>query len=161
MSTVRFLFEYRAIRAMVEIQRALTEDLTQFVAMEQAIGTREFITPYSLEEHAQKIADSELVYLRILDAAALVGFLILGLDSDGISVEFRRIVVSTKGQGIGQAAMRQLEHFCRTDLHRTRIWLDVFATNNRARHLYEKLGYVQFGNTELNGKPVMLYEKAL
>ena len=146
---------------MLEIQRALTTDLPQIVSMEQEEGTKEFIMPYSLEEHTRRIAEPELVYLRIVNDEALVGFFILGLDADGTSVEFRRIVVSTKGKGVGQAAIKLMEQFCQAELCRNRIWLDVYANNDRGRHIYEKLGYVQFGSTEHEGAPMLLYEKLL
>ncbi len=146
---------------MVKVEKASAEDIPQFVSMEQAKGTKEFIIPYSIEEHERRMADSKMVYLRILNGMALVGFIILGLDDDGTSVEFRRIVVSIRNNGIGQEAIRQMEHFCSTVLVRTRIWLDVFASNDRGRHVYEKHGYVQFGKTEHNGSAILLYEKVL
>jgi RimJ/RimL family protein N-acetyltransferase len=44
---------------------------------------------------------------------------------------------------------------------RRRIWLDVFEHNARGRHVYEKLGYRRFDSGELDGKPLLLYEKQL
>lgn len=153
---------------MVEVQEILIEDqkesfeeLSRFVSMEQADDTKEFIVPYSIEEHARNVMDPDLVYLRILNHGALVGFFILGLDAARNSVEFRRIVVSAKGKGIGQEAIKQMEHFCLAELSRSRIWLDVFSKNNCGRHVYEKLGYVQFGSGEHEGATLLMYEKNL
>jgi RimJ/RimL family protein N-acetyltransferase len=146
---------------MVQVKEALHEDLPSFVAMEQATDTMEFIIPYRLEDHAQKFADPALVYLRILDDGVLVGFFILAMDADGRSVEFRRVVVSTKGKGIGQQAIKLMEDYCRTALGRSRMWLDVFAHNARGRHIYEKLGYRHFAESTHRGKTLLLYEKPL
>ena len=145
----------------VQIERAQRKDLSLFERMEQDPDTRDFIIPYSREDHVEKFANPNIVYLRLLFNEELVGFFILGLDLDDVSVEFRRIVVATKGKGIGQMAIPEMEDFCRCELNRKRIWLDVFAHNDRGRHIYEKLGYCQFGSSAFDGKPLLLYEKRL
>ena len=146
---------------MVEVARAFAEDVLAIAAMEQEPGTKEFILPSSLEEHSEKMTDPDIVYLRITHEDALVGFFILALDSDESSVEFRRIVVTTKGKGFGQGAVTQMEHYCRTELRRSRVWLDVYEHNTRARHIYQKLGYRTFGHTAHEETHLLLYEKQL
>src|SRR6266542_3613187 len=49
----------------------------------------------------------------------------------------------------------------RDELSRGRVWLDVFETNKRARHVYEQCGYCTFGSFEHEGKTLLLYEKAV
>lgn len=129
--------------------------------MEQAQDTRQFVLPYSETEHVRNILDSSFVYLRILEAGELVGFFILVLDSERNSVEFRRVVVSDKGKGIGQSAIAAMEQFCKAQLHRTRIWLDVFEHNHRGRYIYEKLGYERCGESDNEGRRLLLYQKTL
>lgn len=146
---------------MLKLEKALRGDLAIFTALEKEPDTRKFIFPYDLEIHAQKLADPDLIYLRILVDKNLEGFIILALEPDGFSVEFKRIVVATKGIGIGQLAIVAMEEFCRVDLGRSRIWLDVFEYNHRGRHIYEKLGYRRFGENVINGKALLLYEKKL
>jgi RimJ/RimL family protein N-acetyltransferase len=107
------------------------------------------------------LRDPGLVYLRIIADDKLKGFVMLALDPDQSSVEFRRIVVSTKGLGIGQSAIAKMEEFCRVELGRSRIWLDVFEYNHRGRHIYEKLGYRRFGESVIDGNVLLLYEKTL
>jgi len=145
----------------VNIEKAIFDDLSQFAAMEKETGTCEFIDPYPHFEHQSKFSDPTFVYLRITNDGVIVGFFILVFDSDGYSIEFRRMVVSEKDKGIGQAAMRQMEAFCRDELGRSRIWLDVFADNQKARHIYEKLGFVRFGESEFIEKQLLLYEKRI
>lgn len=132
-----------------------------FAQLEQAPDTKQFVLPYSETEHARNILNSSFVYLRILDAGELVGFFILVLDSEPNSVEFRRVVVSDKGKGVGQSAITAMEQFCRTQLQRTRVWLDVFEYNNRGRHIYEKLGYERYGESDHEGRRLLLYQKRL
>lgn len=145
----------------VKIEKAELDDLSQFAEMEQEAGTSEFVIPYSLNEHQIQFSEPNVVYLRITDHDVIVGFFILALEADDCSVEFRRIVVSDKGKGIGQAAIRQMEVYCRDELQRSRIWLDVFEHNQRGRHIYEKLGYKLNEKREFMGKALLLYEKRL
>lgn len=145
----------------VRIEKADRRDLPIFAEMEQEPDTREFITPYTLEKHIEKFSSPEIVYLRILSGEQVVGFFLLALDSDGVSVEFRRVVIKNKGRGIGQIAITRMEEFCRLNLDRTRIWLDVLEQNTRGRHVYEKLGYRKFDSGFLDEKPLLLYERIL
>lgn len=145
----------------VHIKKADRSDLPIFADMEQEPDTREFVTPYTLETHIEKFSSPEIVYLRILSDEQVVGFFLLALDPDGVSVEFRRIVITNKGSGIGQIAITRMEEFCRLNLNRSRVWLDVLEQNTRGRHVYEKLGYRQFDSGFLDGKPLLLYEKIL
>jgi diamine N-acetyltransferase len=146
---------------MIELQRATAQDIPMFIAMEQAADTEAYIIPYSRDEHERKMLDASLAYLRIVENGDLAGFFVLALDTDGKSVEFRRVVVSAKGRGVGQLAIAQMEHFCRTQLSRSRIWLDVFEHNHRGRHIYEKLGYQKYGEASHEGRTLWLYEKSL
>jgi diamine N-acetyltransferase len=146
---------------VIAIERASSKDVPAFVAMEQGVDAREFIMPYSREEHLEKMADPGLIYLRILNEGILVGFFILSVDAGQNSVEFRRIVVATKCAGIGQTAIGLMERFCRTTLGCTRIWLDVFEHNARGLHIYEKLGYQRCGQQTHGSSLLLLYEKWL
>jgi diamine N-acetyltransferase len=87
--------------------------------------------------------------------------LILVLDSDNRSVELRRIVVTEKGHGYGKRVVSMVDEICRKELGRIRVWLDVFETNERARHVYEECGYRCFGRSEHEGKTLLLYEKTV
>jgi SAM-dependent methyltransferase len=150
-----------ARKPRVELGRATPEDAAVFATMEAAADTSEYIMGYSLDEHARRLIDPDLLYLRILDEGTLAGFFLLALDADDTSVEFRRIVVTVRGRGIGQAAIARMERFCQAELGRSRIWLDVFEDNHRARHIYEKLGYERFGETKHGDRRLLLYWKSL
>ncbi len=145
---------------MITLIPAKEEELNEFIVMESNQDTAEFIIPYSLEQHTQAFADESIVYLSIYQEQTLSGFIILALESDH-SVEFKRIVVSTKGQGIGQIAMKQMEQYCAGKLGCDRIWLDVFAENDRGLHIYQKLGFQLFNTSEFQGKSLLLMEKRL
>ncbi len=146
--------------ATIALERASPDDASWIAALEQREDTADFIGTYSTAEHARNMRDPNMVYLAILEDGETAGFFILVVDRDGKSVEFRRVVVAPERRGIGQTAVRAMEQYCRAELGRERIWLDVFEHNQRGRHIYEKLGYEQFGRGTYQGKPLLLYQKS-
>lgn len=136
------------------------EELPRICEMEQG-EARNFIIPYSLERHHAEFAKPGISYKSIFHGDELIGFLILAVDSDARSVEFRRIVVSEPSRGYGKKVLHMIDEICRREFRRTRVWLDVFETNERARRLYEQCGYRRFGKSEHEGRALLLYEKGL
>jgi RimJ/RimL family protein N-acetyltransferase len=49
------------------------------------------------------------------------------------------------GRGYGTAALRAVVAFGMDELRLERIWLDVYAFNDRARRVYERVGFVREG----------------
>jgi RimJ/RimL family protein N-acetyltransferase len=128
--------------------------------MEQG-EARDSIAPYSLERHRAELLKSDVVYKSIYHDDDLVGFLIVVLDQDGHSVEFRRIVISDTGRGYGKRAVAMVAELCRSELCRARVWLDVLETNARARHVYEQCGYEPLGESEYLGRRLVLYQRTV
>lgn len=144
---------------MVKVREALPEEIPFFAEVESTEDVVEFILPYDLERHYSEFHKQNTVYLSVLDEEELIGFIILVQEPDGISVEFRRIVISAKGRGHGQSAIAAMEDYCRKKLNRKRIWLDVFEFNKRGQHIYEKFGYTRFREGQHDGKRLLFYEK--
>ncbi|KLV05243.1 histone acetyltransferase [Photobacterium aquae] len=122
---------------------------------EEAIG---FVIPYSLKKHRELIESDEVIYLSIFYDDKLSGFMILHQENDQV-VEFRRIVISATGYGLGQLAIKAMEQYCFQYLDCSRVWLDVFESNLRGLHIYKKLGYKIFQNTRHNGVQLLMMEK--
>ena len=142
------------------IRDALLEDLDRFRLMELDGDTAPFINPYPLERHQAEFEKAEIRYKSILGPSGeLVGFMILALDPDGVSLELRRIVVAVRGRGYGKVVLRRAGELAR-EFGRSRVWLDVFAHNERARHVYEGAGFELVGETVLRGKPLLIYARA-
>ena len=128
--------------------------------MESSVDSSEFIIPNSAEEHLKDFDNNNVVYLSIYFNDKVEGFFVLAIENNN-DVEFRRIVVNSKGKGIGQAAIKLMEEYCANKFHSKRMWLDVFAFNERGQHIYKKLGYKQFDVSVHNGKQLFLFEKKL
>jgi diamine N-acetyltransferase len=142
----------------ISIRDTRREELDCICDMEQG-EAQGFIIAYSFERHQAEFARPDIAYKSIWRDNQLIGFLILALDSDSRSVEFRRIVVSEPGHGYGKKVVRMVDEICRREFGRTRVWLDVFETNARARRVYEQCGYRMFGKSEHEGKTLLFYEK--
>lgn len=134
------------------------EELKHICEMELG-EARKFIIPYTIERHQTEFEKPDVAYKSVLLKEGCIGFLILVLDADGHSVEFRRIVITKPGRGYGKQVVDMVDRICRDELGRNRIWLDVFETNNRAHYVYEQCGYKKFGKTEYEGRTLFLYEK--
>ncbi|MCG6442291.1 GNAT family N-acetyltransferase [Vibrio parahaemolyticus] len=143
---------------MLELRKSVIEDAGAFVEMEHSDDTKDFIIPYSLEQHRILIDSNDVIYLSLYYENELSGFMILSQDNQDV-VEFRRIVVASKGKGFGQLAIKAMERYCAEKLNCSRVWLDVFELNSRGLHIYQKLGYTQFKEAFYEGKKLLFMEK--
>ena len=145
---------------MLDLRKSKIEEVSQFVNMERSDDTSKYVIPYSAERHITEMKNEKVVYLSIFYNQMLVGFIILAIESSN-NVEFRRIVVSAKGKGLGQLSIQAMEKYCIAELNCHRVWLDVFEANSRGLYIYKKLGYKQFKSGELNSNLLLYMEKTL
>ncbi|MFI6498978.1 GNAT family N-acetyltransferase [Nonomuraea typhae] len=102
----------------------------------------------ALEWYSTRKDHPDRLDLAIMAGAAYVGEVVLNeLDADNLSCNLRIALIGERafGKGYGTEAIRLvLGHaFATTPLHR--IHLGVYAFNARARHVYEKVGFVEEG----------------
>ena len=91
-------------------------------------------------------ATDRIVWVIIENATGLVvGEAVLNhLDQDNLSCGFRIWISGAINRGLGTEAVRlSMAHAFSVGLHR--VELDVYDFNTRARHVYEKLGFVVEG----------------
>ncbi|WP_074406441.1 MULTISPECIES: GNAT family N-acetyltransferase [Aquimarina] len=122
-------------------------DIETVVSIEADTENSQFILPNSREEHLHLITDSDIEHLILKSENNItIGFVILaGLQNNNRSIEFRRIVINSKGRGYGRMAIKELKQYCFKKLDCHRLWLDVFETNERARYLYQSEGFKEEG----------------
>jgi diamine N-acetyltransferase len=60
-------------------------------------------------------------------------------------VELKRLVLQSKGRGLGRRCVRLLKRMAFRDLKAHRFWLDVKSLNARALGLYASEGFVEEG----------------
>ena len=135
--------------------------IAKIIEMESNSETSEFIVPYNNEKHKNEIKKPLNRYIGIYENGQLLGFFILGIEQEGERIEFRRIVIEKKGMGYGQQVLKELEEYCISIWNTKSIWLDVFESNKRGIHIYEKSGYKKIGESSINEKRLIIMEKYL
>lgn len=134
--------------ARVLLRPTMVSDLDAVVAIERDQHNLPFITPWERTQHegAIRFPDFRHFIVEAGDSHERLGFVILqGCRNPHKSVELKRIVLQTKGQGLGRACVRRLKAMAFGDLGAHRFWLDVKSLNRRALALYESEGFVEEG----------------
>lgn len=134
--------------ARVRLRPTMQSDLTYVLSLEQDELNLPFITPWDRTQHEAAIRFPDFRHFIIEGGDGLdpVGFLILiGCRSQHQSLELKRMVVQSKGQGFGRAALRVAKRVVFDDLGAHRFWLDVKQRNLRAQGFYDSEGFVVEG----------------
>jgi diamine N-acetyltransferase len=134
--------------ARVRLRPTMTSDIEFVLSLEQDRANLPYITPWERTQHEAAIRFPDFRHFIVEGGAGLdsVGFVILiGCKGQNQSLELKRMVVGTKGEGFGRAALRVVKRVAFDDLGAHRLWLDVKAHNSRAKALYEGEGFVQEG----------------
>jgi RimJ/RimL family protein N-acetyltransferase len=136
----------------LRLRPTLLSDLDFVLSVETDPHNLPFITPWDRTQHEGAVRFPDFRHFIVerpgADAAdgGRDGFVILqGCRSPHKSVELKRLVLQTKGQGLGRQCVRQLKQMAFGSLHAHRFWLDVKALNTRALALYASEGFVEEG----------------
>ncbi|MEO8151532.1 MAG: GNAT family protein [Rhizobacter sp.] len=133
---------------MIRLRPTMLSDLDFVSTVEQDAQNLPFITPWERIQHEGAVRFPDFRHF-IVEAGAdyrSTGFVILqGCRNPHHSVELKRIVLQTKGQGLGRACVRLLAQMAFRDLGAHRFWLDVKSLNTRALALYRSEGFVEEG----------------
>ena len=147
---------------MISLRLSNRDELEIFDEMDRQAHAREFVIQTGLEAHQKYFSDPEITYLSIENSRnEFCGYFILVHEADSDSVEFRRILIDRKQLGIGQAAIEEMENYCKNNFSARRIWLDVYEDNEIGMHIYEKMGYARFKEEVAGNRKLFFYEKAL
>ena len=131
----------------MQITAALPEDVWAIVAIEQIPEYRSYIGSWSANEHLRMMASADNEYFVVRNGGSAVeGFAILqGVQSEHHNLHLKRIAVGAPNRGLGRALLEYV--MARAFQHHgaLRLWLDVFDSNTRARHLYGAYGFREEG----------------
>lgn len=128
------------------MRRATAADIAAIMRIERLPGYDDFIGQSSAAEHADWQSGAGSMEFVWETAGAVRGFALLTrLDDPNEIIQLKRIAVDAPGGGLGARFVAAvIEHvFTQTGAHR--LELDTSAENPRARHVYEKLGFVHEG----------------
>jgi diamine N-acetyltransferase len=78
----------------------------------------------------------------IVESDVAIGYVIVyGLTDPNQNLCIQRIVITQKGKGYGKATLRLIQELAFGTWNAHRLWLDVKDFNDRARHVYESVGF--------------------
>ena len=102
---------------------------------------------WARDEHIAMLARADTCYLVASPpGGAPAGFVILQPLSDvHEGTKLKRVVVCDPGLGFGQAMLRATFDWVFANTPSPRLWLDVFTHNDRARHVYRRVGMREDG----------------
>lgn len=132
----------------MRLRAATSADIPAILAIETLPEYRAFVGRWDETRHRVTLAGDDARYFVLEDDAGAVeahailrGF----AESPATNIELKRIAVRTPGQGTGRKFLEEIIRIV-FDAHRAhRLFLDVFESNARARHLYESVGFVYEG----------------
>ena len=129
------------------LRRATPADLEFVVATERLPGYDVLTARWSAEEHAAALDRSDTGYLvGGPPGGGLEGFAILQpLRDVHEGAKLKRICVTRPGVGFGQPFLAAVIDWVFTATDNERLWLDVFTHNERARHVYRRVGLREDG----------------
>ena len=139
----------------VKLAPARPDDARAIAELECRPENRPFVRGHSEAEHRSRMADPDVRYLRIEDAAgAFIGFALLtGLGGGACDIRLLRIVMDAPGRGLGRQATLAICALVFDGWGAERLWLDVFEDNARARRVYESLGFRATGHSHPPVRP--------
>ena len=141
--------------------RKATRDDVFFIRALEMDPANVFVHSWDKDAHIANLADPKFHYLIAEDIEReKLGYAIL-VDNEPGRVEWRRIIVARRGDGIGKAFMQAVLDYFFVSKKADCIWLDVYEKNDRARHVYGKLGFVETGEDLISvpGERLVLMER--
>lgn len=133
--------------APLVLRPAVAADIDFIVATERLPGFEQLTARWSADQHRAALERADTRYLVGGWAAApLAGFAILQpLDDLHEGAKLRRIAVTRPGEGFGRPFLKAVIDWVFDSTVSDRLWLDVFTHNDRARHVYRRLGFREDG----------------
>ena len=124
------------------------DDLGELMEAQSDPETRQWLGEVSLAWHRRSLGVPGMEHLTVEHEGQIAGFVLLvGIGDPSRIVELRRIVTvpQLRGIGLGFAALTQAVARVFDEHAAHRLWLDVKAGNTRARHVYERAGFLVEG----------------
>ncbi len=142
------------------IRAASEADIPAIIEIERTPGFEQFFGWFSEDEHRAHLTDPDCRVLVLEEGGIVEGFAILrGFVSGEGSIRLNRLAARTPGKGAGQQLLDHAKAIAFAEPPRNAFWLRVAETNSRARHVYERNGFVlesrlPAGGKSISGQPV-------
>lgn len=135
------------------LRKATVDDIFFIRALEMD-PANVFVHCWDEDTHRNNMAKPLYHYLIAegIQGTAL-GYAVLIENEPGI-IEWRRIIVARRDDGIGSEFMQAvIDHFSKQAV--SKLWLDVYEDNARARHVYQQMGFKEVRTEPLADDPTV------
>ena len=129
------------------LRLATEADVPFLMAAERGPGFERLVAQWNEAEHRAALARGDTRYLigHPPDAPPAGFALLQNIGDRHEGAKLRRVAVTDPGAGFGQALLAAVVDWVFANTPDERLWLDVFTHNERARHVYRRLGFVEDG----------------
>lgn len=124
-------------------------DIPEVMRIERLPGYDAVVGRFEAEEHAALMASPEARYFGLRAGVGLAGFVIL-TDLGAPAAHVRRIAVAEPERGHGTRLLRGAMDWVFETTPAETLTLDVALGNPRAKHVYEREGFVEYGTDEIH-----------
>jgi diamine N-acetyltransferase len=126
----------------IQLRPTHLTDLDFVLAAENHPDNRDFVSQWTRQAHEAAIASPNMGHFIVEAHGEGVGYAIVqDLQDPNQCIGIQRLVITQKGYGYGKAALRLLQKCAFEEWNAHRLWLDVKDYNQRARHVYESVGF--------------------
>ena len=130
----------------MSVEAATPADIPAIMEVERMPGFEDLVGRWSAEEHSAEMAKPSVRYFVLRRGGGVDGFALLqGVGNPDGRVHLKRIAVRNAGSGDGTILLREVLRLLYTTTDTNRVDLDVHMHNERAKHVYEKAGFVTEG----------------
>ncbi|MCD2179058.1 GNAT family N-acetyltransferase [Rhizobium sp. C1] len=137
------------------IRAANEADIPAIIEIERTPGFEQFFGWFSEDEHRAHLTDPDCRVLVLDEGGIVEGFALLrGFVGGEGSIRLNRLAARTPGKGAGQQLLDHAKAIAFAEPATQRFWLRVAETNSRARHVYERNGFVLEGRLPAGGKSI-------
>lgn len=133
---------------IITLRKTGEDDLQFVINAEREQDNAQYVGQWTREQHLNALENEDTLHIIVEDSntTKLVGYVIMaGLQNPNNNVEFRRIVICNKGNGMGRETLRLIKKVAFEELGAHRLWLDVRSKNLRAQNLYKSGGFKEEG----------------
>lgn len=124
-------------------------DIPEVMRIERLPGYDAFVGRFEHAEHAALMAAADARYFGVRQGDGLAGFVILTQLGEPQAL-VRRIAVAEPERGLGARLLRGAVDYAFETTPAEAVILDVAIGNPRARHVYEREGFVEYGADEVH-----------
>ncbi|GFP76273.1 GNAT family N-acetyltransferase [Clostridium fungisolvens] len=132
----------------VMLRNTKESDLDFVIDCERNPDNAQYIGQCTKEQHRDSLYQEDILHLIVEEKSTNkpIGYAILaGIINSNQSIELRRIVIASKGKGLGRETLKLIKKVAFEKLNAHRLWLDVRYKNQRAQRIYKSEGFVEEG----------------